>query len=170
MSRFAGKASYLIVSVVVLLLDQITKGLVEANYAPYSSHPVIPGFLSFTHVRNSGVAFGLFAEQGDGRTGLIVLSLLGVVALGVVVVYFLQTPPTERLLLFALALIGGGAVGNLVDRISSGAVTDFIDVYVGTYHWHTFNIADSAITVGILLMAFDIFRPSSSRATDPEGA
>ena len=160
-SDLKAKASYLLLAAAVLFLDQFTKGLVEANYAPYSSHPVIPGFLSFTHVRNSGVAFGLFANQGDGRMGVAVLSLLGLVALGVVAVYFFRTPVTDRVLLVALALIAGGAVGNLVDRIGSGAVTDFIDAYVGSYHWHTFNIADSAITIGIVLMALDIFRSST---------
>jgi signal peptidase II len=115
---------------------------------------IIPGFLDLVHVENTGVAFGLFAA-GSSTFGVVALTLLGMLALGLVLYYFWRTPDTNRGILFALALILGGAVGNLVDRIMSGSVTDFIDVYVGTHHWPTFNAADSAITVGIVLLAFD---------------
>jgi len=87
---------------------------------------------------------------------LLILTLLGLVALVVVGVYFWRTANEDRLMLTSLALILGGAVGNLLDRIASGSVTDFIDAYLGTYHWHTFNVADSAITIGIFLMAVEI--------------
>lgn len=164
----AGKGLYLFIALAVLLADQITKGLIESRYALYSSHEIIPGFLNFTHVRNSGVAFGLFASQGDSNGGILVLSLLGIAALGFVGIYLWRTPTDERLLLLSLGLILGGAVGNLVDRIGSGEVTDFIDVYFGTYHWHTFNVADSAITVGIVLMIVDIVW--QHRRESPSGA
>ncbi len=108
-------------------------------------------------MRNSGVAFGLFASGSE--TGALVLTLLGLAALAVVSFYFWKAERQDHLLLVSLALILGGAVGNLIDRISAGEVTDFVDFYVGTWHWHTFNVADSAITVGIALMAIDIFRP-----------
>lgn len=117
---------------------------------------VIPGFLNFTHVQNTGVAFGMFAANGSGR-GTLILTGLGIVALAVVGIYFWRTSTQDRLMLSSLALILGGAVGNLLDRIATGSVTDFIDAYVGTYHWHTFNVADSAITIGICLMAVEIF-------------
>jgi len=162
-----GKGVYVMLALLVLFLDQLSKGLVETSYALHSSHPVIAGFLSFTHVRNSGVAFGLFATQGDGQFGAVVLSLLGLVALGIVGLYFWRTPTSDRLLLVALGSIMGGAVGNLLDRVVSGGVTDFIDVYVGTHHWHTFNIADSAISVGIGLMIVDLFRPSQPDEAPP---
>lgn len=126
---------------------------------------VIPGFLNFTHVQNSGVAFGMFAANGNSR-GTLILTGLGIVALVVVGIYFWRTSTRDRLMLSSLALILGGAVGNLLDRIATGSVTDFIDAYVGTYHWHTFNVADSAITIGIGLMAVEIFlagkKPASS--------
>ncbi len=112
-------------------------------------------------MRNTGVAFGLFASEGGGN-GLM-LTLLGLGALAAVSVYFWFTPTHDRLLLMALALVVGGAIGNLIDRVSSGAVTDFIDVYVGTHHWPSFNIADSAISIGIVLMAIDSFRPHPRR-------
>jgi len=97
----------------------------------------------------------------------LALSLVGALALGVVLVYFWRTPARDQLLLVALALVLGGAIGNLTDRVAGGAVTDFIDVYVGTYHWHTFNVADSAITIGLLLMAWDALRPRGAGRRQP---
>ncbi|HEV2854105.1 MAG TPA: signal peptidase II [Thermoanaerobaculia bacterium] len=152
-----GKLRYLLVSLGVLVLDQWTKWLVEVHLPHHSAQPVIPGFLNLTHVRNTGVAFGLFASEGGGSGWL--LTLLGLGALAAVGVYYWFTPSRDRSLLVALALVVGGAVGNLIDRVSSGAVTDFIDVYIGLHHWPSFNVADSAISIGILLMAVDSFRP-----------
>jgi signal peptidase II len=156
-----GKLRYLLVSLGVLVLDQWTKWLVEAHLPHHSAHEIIPGFLNLTHVRNTGVAFGLFASE-SGSNGLL-LTLLGLGALAAVGVYFWFTPTRDRMLLMALALVVGGAIGNLIDRVSSGAVTDFIDVYVGTHHWPSFNVADSAISIGIVLMAIDSFRPHHRR-------
>lgn len=148
------KAQFLFLSLSILVLDQWSKWLVETRLAQYEPHQVIPGFLNFTHVKNTGVAFGLFAAAGRSY-GPWLLTGLGLAALLMVGVYFWRVEPGHRLLLTALALVLGGAVGNLLDRIAAGAVTDFIDVYVGTYHWHTFNVADSAISVGIALIAWD---------------
>jgi len=152
-----GKLRYLLVSLGVLVLDQWTKWLVEVHLPHHAAQPVVPGFLNLTHVRNTGVAFGLFAS--DGGSGGWLLTLLGLGALAAVGLYYWFTPSRDRTLLVALALVVGGAVGNLIDRVSSGAVTDFVDVYVGLHHWPSFNVADSAISVGILLMAIDSFRP-----------
>jgi len=157
------KAGFLLVALAVLAFDQWTKWLVEVHLPHLSSVRVIPGFLNFTHVRNTGVAFGLFAAGRGGDVHALALSLVGAMALAVVLVYFWRTPARDQLLLVALALVLGGAIGNLTDRIAGGAVTDFIDVYVGTYHWHTFNVADSAITIGLLLMAWDALRPHAAR-------
>ena len=149
------KLRYLLVSVGVIVLDQWTKWLVELHLPNHMTETLLPG-LNLTHVRNAGVAFGLFAS--DGGNGLL-LTILGLAALGAVALYFWFAPARDRWLLVALALVVGGAVGNLVDRVTSGAVTDFIDVYVGIHHWPSFNVADSAISVGIVLMAIDSFRP-----------
>lgn len=163
-----GKLRYLLVSLGVLVLDQWTKWLVEAHLPHHSAQEIIPGFLNLTHVRNTGVAFGLFASEGGGN-GLL-LTLLGLGALVAVSIYFWFTPSRDRMLLTALALVVGGAIGNLIDRVSSGAVTDFVDVYVGVHHWPSFNIADSAISVGIVLMAIDSFRPHHRRQTQESPA
>jgi signal peptidase II len=148
------KARLGLVSLAVLVLDQWTKHIAESSLAGRPPVSVIPGFLDLVHVENTGVAFGLFAA-GSSTFGVLGLTLLGMIALGLVLYYFWRTPETNRVVLFSLALILGGAVGNLVDRVMSGSVTDFIDVYVGTHHWPTFNAADSAITIGIVLLSFD---------------
>jgi signal peptidase II len=161
-----GKGAYLLLSLAVLVLDQWSKQLIEAHLPHHASHEVIPGLLSITHVRNTGVAFGLFASRG-GEAHTWLLSGLGALALAVVGIYFWRTGVRHRMLLTALALVLGGAVGNLQDRLAAGAVTDFIDFYVGTYHWHTFNVADSAITVGLCLLVADALWPVGGR--QPEG-
>jgi len=155
------KLRYLLVSLGVLVLDQWTKWLVEAHLPHHTAEPIIPGLLNLTHVRNTGVAFGLFASDLGGGW---LLTLLGLGALAAVGVYFWFAPSRDRSLLVALALVVGGAVGNLIDRVSSGAVTDFIDVYLGPHHWPSFNVADSAISIGIVLMAIDSFRPRHREA------
>lgn len=162
----SSKRSYLLISLAVLVLDQWTKHLVEDRLELFSSVEILPGLLNFTHVRNTGVAFGLFAANGS-TVGTWMLSLLGVLALAFVGFYYRQVPRSERALLIALALVLGGAVGNLADRIVSGGVTDFVDFYVGQYHWHTFNVADSAITVGIALMILSSFRRPAEELAPP---
>ena len=151
------KAPYLIITVAVLILDQWSKWWIEDRLALFEVEPVIPDFFNLTHVQNTGVAFGMLASHGD-NTGTMLLIGLGLAALGFVGFYFYWVPLWDRMLLTALALVVGGAIGNLIDRIHQGSVTDFLDFYVGTYHWHTFNVADSAISVGIALMLLSSFR------------
>jgi signal peptidase II len=160
------KLRFLLVSLAVVVLDQWTKWLIEVHLPHHTTQPVIPGLFNLTHVRNSGVAFGLFASDGGGW----LLTLLGLGALVAVGLYFWFTPSRDRVLLVALALVVGGAVGNLIDRVSSGAVTDFLDVYIGVHHWPSFNIADSAISIGIVLMAIDSFRPRHPAGEAPATA
>lgn len=161
------KGRFLLLSLAVLLLDQWTKHLVEAHIDHWSRIEVIPGFFDLIHVRNTGVAFGLFPAHGR-LTGILLLVGVGLLALGFVLYYFARAERHERLLLTSLSLVLGGAVGNLLDRIASGGVTDFIDVYWRDWHWHTFNVADSAISVGIFLLLLTSFqRPE---ATETEGA
>lgn len=148
------KLRYLLLALAVLVLDQWTKWLVEIHLPPPISHPIIPGFLNLTHVQNTGVAFGLFASHGAAG-GAWILVALALLALSAVAVYFYLAPLENRLLLVSLTLIIGGAIGNLIDRLARGAVTDFIDVYIGAHHWPAFNVADSAITIGISLMVLD---------------
>lgn len=152
------KPLYLLVSLAVLALDQWSKWLVERHLPLHAAEPVIPGVFYLTHVRNTGVAFGLFAEHGGGG-GRLALVLLGCAALAVVGTYFWKTPRESKLLLASLALVLGGALGNLLDRIAAGAVTDFLGVFLGSYRWPDFNVADSAISVGLALLLLESLLP-----------
>ena len=151
------KAPFLLLALAVLALDQASKWLIETHLPEQSSHEVVPGLLHISHVRNTGVAFGMFANGGR-EGGSWVLALVGLVALGLIAMLFHRTPAKDRGLLAALALVMGGAIGNLLDRVASGAVTDFIAVYIGSYRWPDFNIADSAISVGLVVILLDSFR------------
>lgn len=167
------KLRFLCLSLVVLVVDQWSKWAVHLHLPEHVPVPIVPGFLNLTHVKNPGVAFGLFAETGRSG-GTWILTALGLAALSMVAVYFWKVPSSQRLLQTALALVLGGAVGNLIDRAWAGEVTDFIDAYYKSYHWHTFNVADSAITVGIVLIAIDTLlslrTPQASPPVLPEGA
>lgn len=156
------KPRFALVSLAVVVLDQWTKWLVEVHLPEGAAHPVIPGFFHLVHVRNTGVAFGLFSSDTGSTSWL--LTILGFVALAAVAAYFWLTPGHDLLLLTALSLVAGGAVGNLLDRIAAGGVTDFLDVFVGVHHWPAFNVADSAISIGIALMVLETLLPRRLRA------
>jgi len=161
-----GKRRYLLISLAVLVLDQWTKWLVEARIPVHESREIIPGLLHLSHVRNTGVAFGLLPARGDGKVTALLVALV-FVALILVAAYFRKLPASERGLLAALALVLGGAVGNLVDRLATGAVVDFLGVYLGNYRWPDFNVADSAISVGLVWMLIDSFRSRPATAESP---
>jgi signal peptidase II len=145
--------SFAIISGAVLIVDQITKAWVLAKLALGESVPVIAGLLDLTHVHNPGGAFGFLADMSPAaRSWLFIAASL--VAAGLIVCLYWQTPPGQRPIEVGLSLVFGGAIGNLVDRIRFGIVVDFIDVYVGDLHWPAFNVADSAITIGVFIFAF----------------
>jgi signal peptidase II len=118
--------------------------------ALYQSITVIPGFFSLTHIHNPGGAFGFLAQQDASiRIGIFILASTG--AIFFIFLFYRQIPKTPPVLSAGLALIFGGAIGNLIDRLRFGEVVDFLDFYVGALHWPAFNVADSAITVGVAI-------------------
>ena len=139
----------------IVVLDQITKAVVKGRLALHESVSVIPGFLDFTHVRNTGAAFGML-QSADFAYKPVVMMLLALIALGAVASYALTLPAEQRMARYGLALILGGAIGNLIDRATMGFVVDFVDVYWRGIHFWAFNVADSAITVGVSLMLLDV--------------
>ncbi len=163
------KPRFLVLSACVLALDQWSKLWIEASLETHGRLPVLPGFFDLVHVRNTGIAFGLLPAGGE-LAGTLLLTALGLAALVLVSIYFRGTPEEEPLLLLSLALVLGGAVGNLVDRILFRGVTDFLDVYVGAHHWPAFNVADSGVTVGIVLMLAHGFGPQLRRRSSAAGA
>jgi len=172
MGRFAERRGYFLVSACVLVLDQVTKVAAHARLRPRGSVSVIPGFFNLAYSRNRGGLFGYFSTLDDPWRALLLL-LFPIVAIALIAVFLAKTDEPDRSTLFGLALILGGATGNLVDRVVRGEVVDFLDVYTswqpleswfsrafGTAHWPTFNIADSAIVVGACLLVLDILRPN----------
>jgi signal peptidase II len=134
----------------VVVLDQLTKWLVLDNMPLHRSIAVIPGFFNLTNIHNPGGAFGFMATGSPGLRNLLFLGV-ATVALVLIVYFYRSTPRNYPFLAAALSLIFGGAVGNIIDRLRFGVVVDFLDFYVGAYHWPAFNVADSAITVGITI-------------------
>ena len=140
-----------LVAIAILVADRVTKIIILESMAAGQSIPVIPGFFSLVHVRNPGAAFGFLASVGSGWRDvfLVAVSILAVAGL----VYLIcKTPRSRRAERFAAAAVIGGALGNLYDRLAYGEVIDFLDVYVDGWHWPAFNVADSAITVGVTIL------------------
>ena len=139
----------------VLVADQATKALVRAHIPLYDSKPIVDGVLNLTHVRNTGAAFG-FLNTVDFPYKAAVVALAATAALIGIAFYAARVSSHERLARLGLALILAGAVGNLVDRLWLGSVVDFVDVVLGGWHFWAFNVADSAITLGVVAMMIDM--------------
>ena len=141
--------------IVIVVLDQVTKALVRSTVPLHASMTVIPGLMDFTHVRNTGAAFGIL-NASDFPFKAAMIAAIAVAALVGVGVYAASLARHELLARIGLALIIGGAAGNLIDRVVVGSVIDFVDVYWRTHHFWAFNVADSAITVGATIMILDM--------------
>ena len=152
-------------AVLSIAFDQWTKMLARAHLKPghYMDRKVvkvIDGFFNLRYSENTGVAFGMLQEMPGGR---LLLTLLAVVAFALVLGYLRKTDPRATRLHVALGLVGGGAIGNLVDRVLFGRVTDFIVWHVGDHEWPAFNVADAALCVGVGLMVLDMIRARPDR-------
>jgi len=156
-------APYVGLVLVLVALDQVSKAAFVQAIPPYGVKTVIPGFMNLNHVRNTGAIFGLMSRSG-GRGVTIVLGVLSLLALALVVYYFLRTPSSQKAAKWSLTLILAGALGNQIDRFVRGYVIDFVELYVGRFHWPTFNLADSCISLGAVLLILSIFirRPHAS--------
>ncbi len=147
----------LAVTGVVVLLDQLTKAWIMMAMRIHEGFPVVDGFFNIVHVRNPGAAFGFLAGASPAFRSVFFIAVTAVAIL--IILQYLRKARVEELsLVLALALIIAGAVGNLIDRVRFGEVVDFLDVYVGVHHWPAFNVADSAITTGALLLAMILLR------------
>ena len=134
-------------SAIIVIVDQISKSIIKNSMHLYESIPAIPGFFHLTYVVNKGMAFGI-----DLPIGIGIFSFLSIIISCFLVFILWRERENILLVRIALALILGGAIGNLIDRILFSEVVDFLDFMIGDYHWYIFNIADSAVTVGIILM------------------
>ena len=158
-----GRLPYVLIVAATLVLDRWTKALILNRFGLNESISVIDGLFNITYVQNTGVAFGIFSSIASPAKTLL-LSAFTVFAAVVVVTFSVRSSVRNRLLQIALALILGGALGNLYDRIAYGYVVDFLEFYFRTYHWPSFNVADSAISIGVVLLAFEIFRNNETPA------
>ncbi len=145
----------LLIAVPILVADQVTKVLVRRAVPLHDSHTIIPGLLDFTHVRNTGAAFGIL-NSVDFAFKPVLMMAVAFAALIAIGAYAVQLGTHERLARLGLALILGGAVGNLLDRLMHGYVLDFVDVYYRGVHFWAFNVADAAITIGAILVLFEV--------------
>ena len=150
----------------IVCVDQITKFAVKTLIPLYSKHVIIPNFLDFTHVQNTGAAFGLL-NAADFPYKSAVMIGIATVALVAISIYARQLGAHERLSRYGLALILGGAFGNLIDRAIAGYVVDFVDVYWGEAHFWAFNVADAAITAGAILVLLEMVGIGRRHASHP---
>ncbi len=157
MNGLVRRLGYLTVILMVLVVDQATKWLVARSLDLHEYRPLVDGLLSLSHVRNRGAAFGILSDA-DLPYQAILFAGLSLAALLAIAVYAWRLPATAQLPQLALALILGGALGNLIDRLRLGYVVDFVHVYWREHQWPDFNAADSAITIGVTLLVLDILR------------
>jgi len=150
----------LIVGSTVIVLDQITKALVESLMHLYQSIEIVPNFVHLTYLKNTGAAFGFLAGPRSSLRIAFFLLVSGV-AIGCVLYLLKNLRPGRTSLVASLSLILGGAVGNLIDRLRLGEVIDFIDLHWHHFHWPAFNVADSSITIGVILLFIQMIRKKS---------
>jgi signal peptidase II len=154
--------------VVSLPLDQLTKIMVDRHLGYADRVPIIEGFFYLTHVRNPGAAFGLFADA-EGPARLLFFVSVSLVAIAIILSFFRQLAPGDRLSALALGMILGGATGNLIDRLTRGEVVDFLHFRLwGGYSWPDFNLADSFIVVGVAILMLDLLASEGEERASPE--
>jgi len=160
-----------VISLAVVICDQASKywtshfsGFDEGAYPPFGGHEIIPGFFSLVYTTNTGAAWGMFSGFG------IVLVALGVAALAAIYIFRNRLELEKRSMQIVFGLMSGGIVGNIIDRIFLGRVTDFLDLHIGNHHWPTFNIADSAMVVAACLyILIGIFAHKDDKGTVTQG-
>lgn len=158
---------YFAVILCTIVFDQLTKVWIVDSLRLYESVEIIPGFFNLVYVTNSGAAFSLLAKIDSPWRHYFFLGIGSVAMVGLSIAYW-KLRNVNRYYTLALALIAGGAAGNLIDRVRFGAVIDFLDLYLGRYHWPAFNIADSAICIGAgLFLILNIFEVSNQEVKEP---
>jgi signal peptidase II len=159
----------LIICFWILFVDQWTKHAIQQRLVLYQKVEVIHGFFNLVHVRNTGGAFGIFGGERGGL-GSLLFVVVSLAAIGSILFLFIRLREDEKRLSLSLSLVLSGAIGNLIDRLRYGEVVDFLDFYLASFHWPAFNIADSAICLGIGLMALELLirdRKKSTKSQTP---
>ncbi|HWZ45272.1 MAG TPA: signal peptidase II [Candidatus Saccharimonadales bacterium] len=159
---------HILIAALIVLFDRLTKFMVSDRISLHDSVDVVPGLFRLTHVQNRGAAFGLFAES-PSEWKVAILILFSVAALAVVSALLWKNGNAMNPTAIALSLVFGGALGNLWDRVVDRHVIDFLDFYYGAHHWPAFNIADSAIVVGAVLLLAEIFMAPQEEKVEEAG-
>ena len=152
------KAKYLVLlalTPLIIVIDQLTKLYIDGSMKLYESIPVIDGLFSITYLRNRGAAFSFLSDASWRLPFFLLATVIAVIA---ILMAFKKLRDDQRFAAVALTMILAGAVGNLIDRVRMGEVIDFLDAYWRGHHWPAFNVADSAICVGVAMLALDLFR------------
>ncbi len=151
------KTNHIFIIILIALADQITKYLILIHIPLHTQKTIIKGFFNITHIRNDGAVWGLLSHTGNGLIPKII-TILSLVSFIIIIYFFFKTPKKCKLELISLSFIMGGAIGNIMDRIFRGYVIDFLDFYIKRWHWANFNIADSFISIGVVLLIISIWR------------
>jgi len=146
---------FIVCAAIIIVLDQLTKSMISQKLFLSGTHVVINGFFNLVYVMNPGAAFGFLVEMPEMFRRFFFIGVT-ILAAGLIAYFIAKSEKEPLVIIFSLSLIFGGAVGNLIDRIRFGAVIDFLDFYIGSWHWPAFNVADSAITIGAFLMLWQI--------------
>ena len=154
---------FILGAAVVVLLDQVTKAAILKQFVLHESRPVIDGFFNLVYVMNPGAAFGFLASASEMFRYLFFIGIT-VLVMGLIIYYIVKSDSKNIINIISFTMIFGGAVGNLIDRIRFGSVVDFLDVYIGTAHWPAFNVADSSITIGAVLMIWGMITQRKNEA------
>jgi signal peptidase II len=149
----------------ILSVDQWTKYVVQQKLPLYLRVEVIHGFFNLTHVRNTGGAFGIFGGERGGL-GSLLFVVVSLIAIGILLFLFIKMKEEKEMTSFSFPLILAGAIGNLIDRLRYGEVIDFLDFHLFSYHWPAFNIADSAITVGVILLGYGLLIQGPKKSSE----
>ena len=156
-SKIEGTAPFFILAGVLVAIDQLTKYLLVDAIPLYARIPIIPGFFNLVHVHNTGGAFSIFAGPGYPWRKYVFMGLTIVVVAAIAYAYG-KVGKKDNWTRIAYVCITGGAIGNLIDRIRLGEVIDFLDVYVGSWHWPAFNVADTAISTGAVMLLVSLIK------------
>jgi len=151
------KKKYLLLSLAVVLLDQLSKWMISTHLPLYGTREVLPGFFRLWHVRNPGAVWGILSSHPNGLVPKII-TILSILSLLLIVYYFLRIGAQCRLELVSFSFILGGAAGNIIDRLRLGYVVDFLDCSIKGRHWPTFNVADSFISIGVAILILSLWR------------
>ena len=157
----SGHRIFIFSAIIVTIIDQITKVWITAEFILYEVKTIIPGFFNIIHIRNKGMAFGIFSKS-ENIIPFYIITGISIILIIVLTYWFISENPDSSVMKIAGGFILGGATGNLIDRIRLGEVIDFLDFYIKTWHWPAFNVADAAINIGVSIIIISVYKAKFS--------